>query len=750
MSTPLHSSFGATLRHHRLRAGISLREFAAGIVYSPGHVSHIETGVKPPTIKFAQACERELGLPGQLVPLVRADVGVPLAQLPAAGGTFIGRDSYIQRILSSLQDPHQILLEGPPGIGKTTLAMRCASDHGLARHYPDGALFADLHGFTPSQSPVRPSDVADDFLRALGVSQEQISVSETARFALLRSVLSQRRILIVLDNAASVSQVRPLLPGTTRCSVIVTSRRQLSGLAVRDGATRIGLGPLREDEAIMLLTQTIGGRAEAEPEHTAALAKLCSYWPLALRVISERAVAYEYLGLAELCRELREAQLDILSADEEEDDMMSVRAVFDLSYHALEADEAATFRLLGLHPGSDISLAAVAALSGQRETETRTRMQRLRRGNLVTEYPRERYRLHDLLRAYAAERLARENISADREAATTRLLDYYLGTIATTTAILAPYRMHPNVDLSALSTPVTHHRTYEEALAWCDAEVPNFPEIMRLAVTHQYPKAWRFAASLWDYFHIRQPWGCWWTTTTEAQQSLKYDPDPYGQAWLLTSLGDHLRRRGDSAGARPLFEQALAIRQEIDDRPGQGWLWWCLGLTHSAEGRTSEAVHAFKQGLEIFIALDDVYAQGRCLQLTGHVLWESGDREGAVTHLHEAFAYFERVDDAHDQALVWSALGSIEGDAERSIDYLDCALPILRDVGDWQGEVDALVASGEAYWRLGQAPLAHQHWREALKILHDQEEAEQAAALAARIDTTTEDGEQPTQQEGCP
>lgn len=730
-----HSSFGTTLREHRLRSGISLRKFATRIAYSPGHLSHIENGVKHPTVAFAEACERELDLPGQLVPLVATQSPTPVAQLPSSGGTFVGRGSHLRRIGAALRNGSQVVLvDGPPGIGKTALAVRSAADAAITSQYRDGTLFADLHGFTPAQAPTEPGAVAEDFLRTLGISQEQIPSSDAGRFALLRSVLSDRRVLMVLDNAASVSQVRPLLPAARGCGVLVTSRRQLAGLAVRDGATRVSLGPLAQPEAVSLLAEIVGDRAGADSEHTEELARLCSCWPLALRIIGERLVSQDHLGLADLCGELREARLDALSMNEEDDETAAVRAVFDLSHQALSAEDAATFRLLGLHPGSHIGIGAVAALSGQPQSTARARMRRLCQAHLVTECQRDRYQLHDLLKVYATERTEADDSLGERRFATRRLLDYYVGTVANATAVLAPYRQHPVVDVSPLATVPD---TYEQALAWCDAEVSNFAPIVALALAQNYPRIWRFAASLWDYFHVRRPWGAWWATTTAAQRQLADEPDPFGKAWLLNSLGDYLRRRGDSAGARAHFEEALAIRQDIGDRPGQGWLWWCLGLTKRTEGKPEDAVRDLRESLTIFTELDDVYAQGRCLQLTGHALWDAGDRDGAIAHLHDALDCFTKVDDPHDQALVFSALGRIHGDAVQAIEYLDAALPTLREIGDWQGEADALIASGEARWRLGHAEQARQHWSDAEAILRDREEADQIAMLDARINEIT-------------
>lgn len=741
MSIPSAHQFGSALRRRRLRTGLSLREFAARITYSPGHLSHVETGVKLPTVKFAEACERELGLSGQLLVFLSTNPNVLPAQLPASGGLFLGRTDQLCRMVASLREGTRILLiDGPPGIGKTAMAIRCASEPEVAARYPDGVLFADLQGFSSSRSPIKPTDVGKDFLLALGVGQEQVPANENARFALLRSVLARRRVLIVLDNAATGNQVRPLLPGSGRCAVIVTSRRRLSGLTIRDGAVRSTLGPLAEDDAIKLLTRIIGTRAEDDPLRTATLARLCAQWPLALRIVGELVVAHKHVDLAELCDELGKSRLEALSPDEDDDETAAVRAAFDLSYQALPPADMATFRLLGLPLGRDIGLSAVAVLSGQPEPDAHAQLRRLCQAHLVTERQRGRYHLHDLLRLYAAERGTREDSSAERAAAVKRLLDYYQGTIFNCAERLAPFRSRPEVDLSALSVTPMRPNSYEEALAWCDVEAPNFPDVVRLANLFRYPRVWRFAACLWDYFHVRRPWDCWWSTTVEAQLSFDYEPDAQGQAWLLTSLGDHLRRRADAAGARPLFEEALKLLSELGDCTGQSWLLLSLGVVNSIEGKPAEAIESLSRSLTIFTELEDFYGQGRCLQLIGYVLHDAGDREGALANLRDALRLFGEIGDAHDKALVLSALGRIHSDPRTTIRYLDAALPTLRTFGDWKGEADALIALGDANWHLSEETTSRMHWQQALEILRCHGETAQVAALVARITETSNTG----------
>ncbi|MDA3648679.1 tetratricopeptide repeat protein [Saccharopolyspora indica] len=731
------TAFGIALRKYRESAHIGLRAFARQIMFSPGHLSHVETGAKRPTVEFARACENALGLDGVLLPLVSNSRRAPIArptQLPARSAYFVGRKNQLEEISKILLSNSGIaIVEGPPGVGKTALAVQCASSPAIKNHYQDGILYTDLHGFTSSRAPVDVTDILEHFLRALGVSGEQIPSEVDARAALFRSVLEGQRVLLVLDNAADVAQVRPLLPGASSCAVLITSRRQLVGLSIRNGAKRLCLGPLDHDEAAQLLCRIIGDRAKNDPKATAQLADLCSCWPLALQVAGERAVTQDHLDVPTLCRELRNARLDSLSANEEDDATVAVRAVFGLSYDALNSAEARTFRFLGLHQGCNIGTTAVAALTDCAADDVSSQLRRLCGSHLVGEISADRYRLHDLLRLYAAERTSVEDERDVREKAVTRLLDYYLGSIDTATSILGPYRMRPDAELVDDRTPAERFDTYLEALDWCDQEVVNFASVLRNAVDHGYPGVWRFAASLWDFFHVRQPWGCWWATNSIALRSLREHPDPFGKAWILTSIGDYHRRRNDLVAARDCFEQAFAIRRDIDDVPGQGWIQLNLGITANGEGNSADALSHLRKGMDIFAELKHQYGQGRCLLQTAYVLIGAEDHESARGFLHQALDLFEQVDDRHDQALVWVALGRIDEDKDRAVGNFETALPILRDIGDWEGEVDALTACGDLHFSLGRAELAERCWRTALVTLRGRGETFSADALLDHI-----------------
>ncbi|WP_240812924.1 AAA family ATPase [Streptomyces sp. DASNCL29] len=313
------------------------------------------------------------------------------------------------------------VIAGTAGAGKTSLALRWA--HQAQSHFPDGQLYVNLRGYDPG-APVTAPEVLHRFLLALGVSAAAVPADPEASAALYRSLLAGRRMLIVLDNAASVSQVRPLLPGTAGCLVLVTSRSRLSGLAVRDGAHRLTLGTLAEPEAVALLrTVTAGYRPEDDGEKLAELARLCARLPLALRIAAERAASRPMMSLDELIRDLRDesALWEALTVgDDEEAD--AVRTVFAWSYRALTAEAARFFRLLGLHPGPEFGVSAVAALAGVGHSRAQHLLDVLVGAHLLTQTGPDRFEFHGLLRAYAIDQAQHEEPAEAREAARLRAL----------------------------------------------------------------------------------------------------------------------------------------------------------------------------------------------------------------------------------------------------------------------------------------------------------------------------------------
>jgi hypothetical protein len=381
---------------------------------------------------------RPPGLPGGVLPatarVVPATARVVPRQLPADTDMFTGRDAALKTLDRLLDDqdestPRPVVISaiaGTAGIGKTALAVHWA--HRVADRFPDGHLYVNLRGFDPSGSPMEPAEAVRGFLDALQVSPQGIPASLEAQAGLYRSLLAGRRMLVLLDNARDADQVAPLLPGAPGCLVLVTSRNQLPGLVAAAGAHPVALDLLSRDEAVQLLARRLShDRVTAEPHATQELVTRCAGLPLALAIVAARAATHPEFPLAALADQLHEAR-DGLDGFDGGDTATDARAVFSCSYHSLGTPAARLFRLLGLHPGPDVTAGAAASLAGHPVAQVRPLLAELARAHLVVEHAPSRYAFHDLLRAYAGELAHTQDTGTDRRAATHRMLDHYLHT----------------------------------------------------------------------------------------------------------------------------------------------------------------------------------------------------------------------------------------------------------------------------------------------------------------------------------
>jgi len=388
--------FGRELRRLRQQRGLSLRDLSKVIGFTPGYLSKVENG-RAASPELARACDATLAGGGALVALATAEASVRPAQLPGGIRRFVGRGEELT--LLDTAGAQVVIVDGPPGSGKTVLALRWA--HHCVDRFPDGQLYVDLRGHSSHARPVEPRVALAEFLIALGVPATGVPDGLDRCAALFRSVVADRKLLVVLDNAADADQVRPLLPAAPGCAVVITSRERLSSVAVQTNALRVTVGPMTPADSAALIRRVIGDeRADAEPAAIADLAVRCGNLALALRIAAERALAQPHYLIRDLVEELdTDGRLEVLSTF----DSIALRTVFDWSYRRLDEPCARMFRLLGLHRGPHLGVGAAAALADLPLAAARLLLERLAGAHLVQAVGRDRFELPDLLREYAAE-----------------------------------------------------------------------------------------------------------------------------------------------------------------------------------------------------------------------------------------------------------------------------------------------------------------------------------------------------------
>ena len=525
-------------------------------------------------------------------------------QVPRAISDFVNQE----RALGELADTRTatesgefrdsiVLIVGTAGVGKTALAVRWA--HKNSDLFPDGQLYLNMRGFDPAE-PISPLDALARLLPALGVPAAAISEDLDTAAARLRTELAGRRMLILLDNVATVTQVRPLLPGNARCMLLVTSRNSLSGLVSRDGARRIELALFAPDHAVQLLRSLLSRfRAGDSEEDLAALAGLCARLPLALRVAAERAVERPRDSLVDLVNELRtESSLWDSLSDDDDAESDSIRAVFTWSYRALAIAAARMFRMLGLHPGQEISTLAAAALTGTAPAEARAELRRLVGAHMVESVARDRYQLHDLLRAYAVDKVAGEP-ETERTAAVSREVAWYAHSAANAVAAVQQLFEAPVLDPLPAGCTADSFDSRDEAIEWYQSERANLRSISGVAAQYGLSRwTWQLAIALAPIHHAtRSSFRDWLVMAEDGLAAARADREAAAVATLLThravAYTDQTPRRLDEA-ARDL-EEALAIRRELGDQTGEVRALNSLGWTAYRRRRLHEAADYFRR-----------------------------------------------------------------------------------------------------------------------------------------------------------
>ena len=702
-----------------------VRHSAAAAAYRP-----VEVAVKETTTTGWICLPDHLDPAGQAMlerlPVVAAVPGmqpaVALRTLPRDTAAFTGRTGEMDRLAAVSETAATAAVigihavDGMAGIGKTAFAVHAA--HRLAARFPDGQIFLRLHAHTAGQRPVDPAEALATLLLTTGVAPQQIPPGLEARSASWRGHLAGKKVLLVLDDAAGSDQVRPLLPGTAGCLVLLTSRRRLTAL---EEAAPISLGTLPPGEAADLFIRS-AARPGLQPADAAVaeIARLCGYLPLAIRLVAAGLRHHPAWTVTDLAADLVTAR-DRLAAMQAED--VSVAAAFDLSCQDLTAGQQRLFRRLGLHPGADIDAYAAAALDDTNLQATRRRLGELYDQNLIGEPARGRYRLHDLLREYARTRAAADG-PADNQAAIGRLLDYYLHTavaasrhIAWRTSIADP---PPRGPAPACAPELG---TEDEAVAWLGTERANLHACAGYAAAHgRLVHAVRIPVAMSGFLHIQGHWNEAVTLGQAALAAARTIGDRHGQALALEGLGEVQQRTGDYPAAAASLAQALQLSRDLGDRHGQAWALNQLGVVQWLTGDYPAAAASLARALQLFRDLGDRSGQAWALYDLGVVQQRTGDYPAAAASLTRALQLFRDLGDRYGQAWALNQLGVVQwrtGDYPAAAASLTRALQLFRDLGDRQGQAWALNQLGVVQRLTGDRPAATASLTRALQLFRD-------------------------------
>jgi DNA-binding SARP family transcriptional activator/tetratricopeptide (TPR) repeat protein len=666
-------------------------------------------------------------------------------QLPAPPGSFTGRARELDRLTALLDrrgEPGGAVavsaIGGAGGIGKTWLALHWAHRH-LDR-FPDGQLWVNLRGFDPAGAPMPSGAAVRGFLDALGVDPAAIPASPEAQTGLYRSLMAGKRMLVVLDNARDSSQVIPLLPGTSGCTVLITSRRRLTGLVTGHGARTLDLDVLTEEQARELLARYVGGRRlAAEPDAAAGLLAACAGLPLAISVVAARATAHPGFPLAVLAAELLDTATR-LDALETSDLTASVRAALSCSYQALESQPAVVFGQLGLAPGPDISLDAAASLTRLSPERARAVLRELESASLVQEHVPGRYLMHDLVRLHAAEQAGREAGPDARIATLRRVADFYLQTARAASRVLTPLATRrQKIGPGPGPGPADDFQFADEtaAMAWFAAEHACLLASQRLALAEGWhEQAWQLAAAL-NTFHRRgghfQDWIETWTIGLTAAEQLGRRA---ARPTALGFLGFACAHAGRHAEALDHLSRALFLAERAGDKHRQAHVHIFLCATWSMRENHRQALSHATSALSLFQDLGDrvweadaLSSAGTCQAGLGQLSEARASCEAALT-LHRQHRFRE------GEARTLDSLGYIAhqaGHYARALDYYAEALALHRDLGNTYRQPDAQAGLAAAHAARGEHDEARRAWQQALEQCHAQHRAAEAATIARHL-----------------
>ena len=634
-------------------------------------------------------------------------------ELPRDVPDFTDRDLELERIAELLGSaPAEtptvpvLAIHGMAGVGKTTLAVHAA--HRIAPSFPDGQLFVDLYGFAPNAA-VEPAEALDTLLRALRVPAGHVPQSLAERASLYRDRLADKRILIVLDNAGTERQVRPLLPGAPGCAVVVTSRAHLAGI---EGASHLPLDVLGLDEAAELFTKIVGSaRLATEAASVAEVADICGRLALAIRIAGSRMATRPRWSAATLARRLRDQRQGMAELRVGE---LDVSVAFSLSYEQLDPASRRVFRLLGLHPGASFDAPAAAALGDVGHRLADEVIDGLVEVHLLDEPVAGRSRLHDLLRQYAREVAIAVDSPEDRQAARQRLVSYYLRQVASAS------RMLDGQLRSVMAAPAAFE-TYARALSWFEVERPNLVAAVHVASQAALDEdVWRLAYLMYPYFFLRGFTDDWIDTYELALAATRRLGDLLAEADILFGLGVACRRLGRYQLALDYQQQALAHYRETGNLQGQVRTLTNLGIAYRRLGRYREALDHQQKALKLHAEVQDRNGEAMALTNLGIVYERLGRYQESLDYHLRALRLARHMGDRRAEAMTLTNLGIVHerlGQCDTSLEDHRQALILAHEIGDRHVEGHTMNNLGVVLTRMDSHDEAMAHHRAGLELL---------------------------------